>query len=216
MAYSTATPEQLKNSEGPKSRVDASYLLVHTINSEQVHKDEGRACGIIFMMLDKMSLLQQHLLNWDPNYSLNMSLNRQYSMLQTILLGERKLQNIDDFQEYSKSYSNESCRLGLHNIAICHAYYLAFFQGNIQELVLETPSMKNIAVQNPAMPNVVGCARGEIKKSCYKYDIITYIKDRSKICNTIEGAKEYNIHKFRKSIELEVLSLTNFTKETWG
>ncbi|KAL4189072.1 hypothetical protein AMTRI_Chr08g163690 [Amborella trichopoda] len=93
-----------------------------------------------------------------------------------VLLGKRKLQSIDDFEEYSKSYNNECYRLGLHNNATCNAYYLASLSGNVPKLVLAILSMKNISVQNLVMADVVGFAKGETKKLCYKDGSRTHIK----------------------------------------
>ncbi|KAL4198406.1 hypothetical protein AMTRI_Chr03g45740 [Amborella trichopoda] len=83
------------------------------------------------------------------------------------LLEKRKLQSIDDFKEIFKCYSNDFYTLRLHNNETCNAYYHASLPGNILELVLGILSMKNIAVQNMVMANVVGYGRGQIKKLYY-------------------------------------------------
>ncbi|KAL4181202.1 hypothetical protein AMTRI_Chr12g270100 [Amborella trichopoda] len=80
-----------------------------------------------------------------------------------VLLGKRKLQSINDFEEYLKRYNNECYKLGLHNNATCKAHYLASLPSNIPELVLETISMKNISEQNLIMPDAVGFSSGKIK-----------------------------------------------------
>ncbi|KAL4189277.1 hypothetical protein AMTRI_Chr08g206190 [Amborella trichopoda] len=160
MVYSTATPKQLENPKGLKSRANASYLL----------------------FVSKSPI--------------------QYA-IDIVLMGKRKLQSIDDFEEYSKSYNNEYCRLGLYNNATCNAYYLASLPSNIPKLVLEIPFMKNLSV-------------GEIKKLPYKNDTKTCLKAGSKLCNTIEEAEEHNIPKFRKSIKEEILIRISYTQETKG
>ncbi|KAL4189141.1 hypothetical protein AMTRI_Chr08g163990 [Amborella trichopoda] len=111
-----------------------------------------------------------------------------------VLLRKRKLQSIDDFSEYSKSYNNY-----------------------ILELVLVTLSMKNLSVQNLVTADVVGFARGEIKKLCCKDNTRTYFKAGSKVCNTIEGVEECNIPKFRKIHRRRNFKpYTSSTKETRG
>ncbi|KAL4186888.1 hypothetical protein AMTRI_Chr09g16130 [Amborella trichopoda] len=177
MAYATATPKQLEDLEGPKSRADANYLFVHNMNSEKAQKDENAIIVTRFTELGS-KLISEFVSESPIQYVTNI-----------VLLGKRNLQSIDDFEECSKSYSNECYKLRLHNNATCNAYYLASLPSNIPELVLETLSMKNIAVQNLVMADVL----------CYKDDIETYIKAASKVCNTIEGTKKYNIPKFKKS-----------------